>query len=172
MAAVVAYGTMTPGSSTTPSTTQAQFRVRCNSNQGYNVTATLLSFNVTPASPADGGKTIMASDVGLGITSVDTSASSVTKPRVDTVAAGFNYNPGSVTATNGIAPYTGIAQGQARLSDLSTAKILSGPRIASNQNKTDASNFITVTMTFGALREYFTPASFTAVVWLTISNGQ
>ena len=169
---IVAHGTLTPGSSNIPSTTQVQFRIRCNSNQGYKVIATLNSFTVTAMSPEEGGRTITSSDIGVGITFVDTSTSGILTPRTDTVAYGFDYNPGSVAAPNGIAPYVGAASGQATLSDLNSTKILNGPRIATNENSSGTTNFITVTMTFGLLREYFTPATFTAVVGLSISNGQ
>jgi len=168
---VVAFGTLTPGSSNTPSTQQFQFRIRSNSNSGYHVSATLLAFNVVPIDPAQGGVTVSSSDVGIGITFVDTSASSVIAPRLDTVAGGFNYDPGSVTAVNGIGPYKGMALGQAVLADLTGTRILSGPRIAANENASGTTNFITVTMKLGLLREYFTPASFAAVIGLTISNG-
>jgi hypothetical protein len=172
LSTVTAYGTLTPGSSNTPSTTTFQFRIRSNSNTGYNVRATLNSFNVTPASPASGGVTISASDIGVAITSVDTSRPGVNTPRTDTIANGLNYNPGSVTAANGIAPYRGIANGQATLANLANTKILNGPRIAANENANGNNNYITVTMTLGLLREYFTPASFSAVIGLTISDGQ
>jgi hypothetical protein len=166
-----AFGTLTPGSSNTPSTQQLQFRLRCKSNIGYHVSATLLSFTVVPIDPAQGGVTVSSSDVGIGITFVDTSASGVNTPRVDTISNGFNYDPGSVTAVNGMQPYKGIALGQATLADLTGTKILSGPRIASNENVGSSTNFITVTMKLGLLREYFTPASFNAVIGLTVSNG-
>ena len=168
---VVAFGTLTPGSSNTPSTQQFQFRIRCKSNTGYHITATLLGFNVVPIDPAQGGATVSSSDVGIGITFVDASASSVITPRLDTIAGGFSYDPGSVTAVNGLGPYKGMALGQATLSDLTGTNILSGPRIAANENASGTTNFITVTMKLGLLREYFTPASFSAVIGLTISNG-
>jgi hypothetical protein len=139
---------------------------------GYNVRASLNSFTVTPSSPASGGATISPSDIAVAITFVDTSGSGVQQPRVDTIAYGFNYNPGGVTASNGIASFTGVASGQATLADLNATKILSGPRIASSQNSSSTTNFIMVTITFGVLREYFTPASLTAVVGLTMSDGQ
>jgi hypothetical protein len=126
---------------------------------------------VVPIDPAQGGVTVSSSDVGIGITFVDTSASSVNTPRVDTISNGFNYDPGSITAVNGMQPYKGIALGQATLADLTGTKILTGPRIASNENVGSSTNFITVTMKLGLLREYFTPASFNAVIGLTISNG-
>ena len=76
-----------------------------------------------------------------------------------------------MTAVNGIGPYKGMALGQAVLADLTGTRILSGPRIAANESASGTTNFITVTMKLGLLREYFTPASFAAVIGLTISNG-
>ena len=42
---------------------------------------------------------------------VDYSGSATKDPRVDTIAAGFNYDPATVTAANGLTPYTGTAVG-------------------------------------------------------------
>lgn len=170
--AVVVYGTLTPGNSDTLTSAQVQFRIRGNSPTGYKVTAALSSFTVDATSPANGGSTATAADIGIGIIAVDTSGAMVIKPRSDTASFGFNYDPEAVTVTNGLTPYAGVAAGQATLADLGSGyKILSGPKIANAQNM-GSGNFIAVTMKLGLLRQYFTPASFTAVITLAISNGQ
>jgi hypothetical protein len=119
-----------------------------------------------------GGSTISASDIGVGITSI-TAASNVDMPRADLIAPGFAYDPAGVVATNGLTPFGGVATGQATLGDLATGrKILNGNRIAPNINNGPASvNYLTVTMKFAVLPQYFTPATFAALVTLTISNG-
>ena len=51
-------------------------------------------------------------------------------------------------------------------------KILSGNRIAPNINTGNGTtNYLTVIMKFAVVPQYFTPANFSAVVTLTISNG-
>jgi hypothetical protein len=170
LAAVLAFGTLTPGSSTTPTGTSVQFRLRDNNAAGYHLNAQLTSFTVTPTAPVAGGNTIASSDVGVGITSI-VAAGNVLTPRTDTITPGFNYNPATMSSPSGLTPYLGAASGSARLSDLAVStKILSGPKIANNQNL-NPNNFLTVTMTFGVLPQYFTPATFSAVITLTIANG-
>ena len=113
-----------------------------------------------------------AGDVGVGITSV-IAASGVDLPRADVISAGFNYDPATTPAVNGLTPFGGAASGQATLADLSVGtKILSGNRIAPNINTGGGTtNYLTVTMKFAVVPQYFTPANFSAVVTLTISNG-
>ena len=87
----------------------------------------------------------------------------------------LNYDPGSVIATNGLTPYTGIGSGKATLADIianPSIKILSGPRIASNESTSTPNNAITVTITLGLLGQFFTPATFSGTLTLTIKNGQ
>jgi hypothetical protein len=93
---------------------------------------------------------------------------------VDTIAAGFNYNPAAVSAVNGTTPYSGMASGYATLADIlanPNITILSGPRIGNNQNVNSPANCITVTITFGLLGQFFTPATLSGMLTLTIVNG-
>ena len=93
-------------------------------------------------------------------------------PRADVIFTGFNYNPGTVVGTNGLTPYTGIASGQATISDLSGGQeILNGNRIAATQSTASSTDYLQVTMTFGAVPQFFTPCTFSSVITLTISNG-
>lgn len=95
-------------------------------------------------------------------------------PRTDAITYGYNYNPGTVPAPNGLTPYQGQALGTATLNDLVASKrILYGNQIAADAKLPPPANYnyLTVTMAFGLLPQYFTPASFSAVLTLTISNG-
>jgi hypothetical protein len=172
LSASIPFGTLTPGTSSTPSSTQIQFRIRSNKNNGYKVQATA-SFAAVNTSSPDGGSTVSAADIGVGITSLALAANVLT-PRTDTITAGFNYNPATVSAVNGMTPYTGIASGRATLADILASPnitILAGPRIGNNQNVGGAGNFITVTVTFGLLGQFFTPATLSGILTLTIANG-
>jgi hypothetical protein len=152
---------------------QIQFRVRSNSLTGYKVQASA-SFSATTAAALDGGTTVDASDIGVGITSTIDGASVIT-PRNDIIATGLNYNPASISTVNGLTPYTGMGSGRATLADIIAnpgITILSGPRVATTQSVTaSGSNFITVTLTFGLLGQFFTPATLSGNLILVISNG-
>jgi hypothetical protein len=171
MGVSIPFGNLTPGTSSTPSSTQVQFRIRSNNSNGYKVQASAV-FNVITTGLADGGTTVSASDIGVGISLVN--ATGVITPRVDTIAAGFNYSPASVSAVNGLTPYAGMASGQATLADIianPNITIVSGPKIFSNQNTSNPNNFITVTVTFGLVGQFFTPSTFSGILTLTIANG-
>jgi len=126
---------------------------------------------VTATASVSGGTTIAASDVGVGISSI-VAAANDDLPRADVIFTGFNYNPGAVVAANGLTPYTGIGSGQATIGDLSTShEILHGNRISNSAGTGNPNNWLTVTMTFGAVPQFFTPCTFSSVITLTISNG-
>lgn len=174
LAAAAPFGTLTPGTSNTPQSVQVQFRLRSRRSTpsgGYRVDAQANFVPVTVA-PTAGGSTISASDIGVGITSI-IPAASVDLPRTDLVAPGFGYDPAAVLAVNGLTPFTGAVGGQATLADLNASrKILNGNRIATNINISAATtNYLTVTMKFAVVPQYFTPANFSATVTLTISDG-
>ncbi|HEX4997571.1 MAG TPA: hypothetical protein VFY29_05070 [Terriglobia bacterium] len=95
-------------------------------------------------------------------------------PRQDVIATGFDYDPATVIAVNGLTPYTGLALGQATLADLLAnpgMTILSGPKIANTQNTNSPNDLITVTITFGMVGQFFTPATVSCVLTLTIVDG-
>jgi hypothetical protein len=165
------FGTLTPGVSATPASTQVQFRLRSKNATGYRVDGQA-SFSTTLLAVTAGGATTSAADIGVGITSIGT-ASGVSLPRTDVISSGFNYDPSTVAAVNGLTPYTGAASGKATLADLAAGtKLLSGNRIAANINTGGGTtNYLTVTMKFALVPQYFTPANFSSVVTLTISNG-
>lgn len=171
LVASVGLGTLTPGSSATPVATQVQFRVRSRQAGGYRVDCQA-SFTTTAFAPVAGGTTVSASDVGVGITSV-TPASGVLLPRADVISAGFNYDPSTKSAVNGLTPFAGAASGQATLADLAAGmKILSGNKVDNNINTGGGTtNYLTITIKFAVVPQYFTPANFTSVVTVTISNG-
>jgi hypothetical protein len=172
LSAVVSF-TVTPGTSTMPIKRDVQFRVRSNNGTGYRVEVTSATFTNSAGVP-NGGATIGASAVGVGITSINTSANNVIQPRTDVIASGFNYDPSTVPGTNGLTPYGGMGSGQATLQDLVNnpgLKILNGPRIAPGEGLNN-NNFIAVTLTLALLPQYFTPDTFNAVVLLTMKDGQ
>ena len=169
LAGTVAYVSLIPGQTTAVTPGQVQFRLRSTVATGYRVDASA-TFTPTPTAPVAGGVTIAASDIGVGITSI-TLAANVYTPRTDTIPFGFDYDPTTAVASTGVTPYLGAASGQATLADLSGLRtILSGPRIAPGAGLVNP-NYLTVTMKFGLLPQYFTPCTFTATITLTISNG-
>ena len=119
----------------------------------------------------NGGDTIAAKDIGIGIISV-TRASAVITPRTDTIAAGFNYDAATTPVIDGVTPFTSAAMGRATLADLAISRtILSGPRIATSSNTSSNTNYLTVTLSLAALPQYFSPSAFSIVITLTILPG-
>ena len=164
LASVIALGSLTPGRTSAVTSGQAIFQLTGDNRNGYRLDASV-SFLPGAAASVNGGNTIAASDIGVGITSI-VAQPGVIQPRSDTILAGFNYNPATVTAIDGLTPYSGAASGKATLADLLTSKrILAGNRIGTG------SSYLTVTMTFGLLPQYFSPCSFSAIVTMTISTG-
>src|SRR5581483_5440775 len=103
IAAALPFGTLTPGVSATPASTQVQFRLRSKNATGYRVDGQA-SFAATLLAAAAGGTTTSASDIGVGITAIGF-ASGVSVPRNDVISSGFNYDPSTVAAVNGLTPY-------------------------------------------------------------------
>jgi len=170
LVAVLAMGTLTPANTSTLKTGQVQFRLRNKNGGGYRLDAVAV-FTPGAAATVNGGDTIAATDIGVGITSIDSTASLVDQPRTDVILAGFSYDPTTVSVINGLTPYTNAAGGKATLADLLTSKkILSGNRIDSTATLGNP-NYLLITMKFGFLPQYFSPSSFSAVITLTISNG-
>jgi hypothetical protein len=172
LSASLPFGNLTPGNTTTPASTQVQFRVRSNNDNGYRILVSAV-FNATPTGLVQGGTTVSASDIGVGIASVIPGNATRT-PRVDTVAAGFNYDPATVVAANGLTPYSGVGSGQATVADIvanPNMTILSGPKIANNQGINNQNNFLTVTITFGLVGQFFTPSTLSGILTVTLVDG-
>src|SRR5687767_2188746 len=170
LGAVLALGSLIPGKTSTVTPGTVQFRIRNSHDTGYHVTASAM-VTVNNTSPTSGGDGLSGSDIGIGIASV-VPAQNARLPRADVIAAGFNYDPTTVPAVDGLTPYRGVANGTATLSDLVGGRtILTGNKIFANTNVNNPFNWLTVTMKIGVLPQYFTPCSFSAVVTLTISNG-
>src|SRR5262245_49105888 len=91
LATTVAFGTLTPGTSSTPTSAQVQFRLRSRQAGGYRVDGQA-TFTTTLNAAAAGGTTVSASDIGIGITSI-VPAAGADLPRADVISAGFNYDP-------------------------------------------------------------------------------
>ncbi len=181
LSATLLFGVLTPGSSNTPDSTTVQFRVRDSNAAGYNVQVTAATFTPTLTASVDGGSTIAASDIGVGIISVTPAPgfNGIT-PRSDSITSGFDYDPATVNGTDGLTPYGGLGGSPARatLQDLISApnvKVLSGNQIHTDQSVSGGNagkNYLTVTIRLGLLRQYFTPATFYGSITLQISNGR
>jgi len=172
LSANIPFGNLTPGTSTTPASTQVQFRIRSNNSTGYKILVSAV-FNVTPTALVQGGNTVSASDIGVGISSI-IPGNATSSPRGDTIAVGFNYDPATVAATNGMTPYTGAALGLATLADIvanPNMTLLSGPKVANNQGINNQNNFLTVTITFGLVGQFFTPSTLSGILNVRLVDG-
>lgn len=160
---------LTPARTNTPITTTISFLLRDRSvaprDPGYRLDAVLASFTAPPASEA--GISISAADIGVGITSVQAGPNALA-PRNDVVAPLFDYDPGAIVATNGLTPYTG----RGTLASLAfSTRMLSGSTIGEDVKLDTPGNFVTATMKFGLLPQYWSPGPFSATILLTISKG-
>jgi len=180
LTATLAFGTLTAGTSNTPDSQTLQFRIRCSSPAGYQLRVTSATFTPTANGPTEGGATISASDVGIGIVSITPAPNfNGITPRNDLIETGFAYDPAAIQATNGLTPYGGLSGSPARatVQDLISdpnVRLLAGSRIHANQSANGAnaaSNYLTVTMRVAVLRQYFTPATFSGTITLRVSPG-
>jgi hypothetical protein len=165
LSVVVPLGTLTPALSGTPVVSTVKLRLRDNDNQGYRLVVTSATFSATPTQAVAGGTTIGASDIGVGISSV-TYGSGVNMPRTDTIATGFNYNPATISAVNGLSPFSGAASGRANVQDMvgnPDMILMSGPRI-DNSATMGSTDYIEITLAFAVVPQYFTPATLSLVV--------
>jgi hypothetical protein len=127
---------------------------------GYEVTA-VSNFVFTPTASAAGGKTIAASDVGVGITAI----SSTSGPNsAMTISAGFDYDPATVNGTNGSSPYTGAVNGRATLSDLLPGRIVL--KIIPAGLLTGGTAALSLTVKMAAQPQFLTPGGFSGTVTL------
>src|SRR5688572_23369777 len=55
LSATLAFGTLTPGTSTVPASQTVQFRIRSSNLTGYNIQVISANFTPTPTAPLDGG---------------------------------------------------------------------------------------------------------------------
>ena len=164
--------TITPGLSNAPISRRVRFRIRSGQVLGYALNASATT-SFVPSSPTDGGQTVSARDIGVGVTGMDTTGMLVMQPRLDKVSAGFDYDPGAVTATNGLTPYTGMNSGQATLADIvnnPNITLLQGPMIAPGEQLLP-DNHIVVTLTFAIVPQHFTPGTFTINLTLNLNPG-
>ena len=167
----IPFGTLTPGTSTTPSTVEVRFRIRSKHNSGYVLRASA-SFAATPTSVQAGGATVAASDIGIGL--AVSPAQGVILPRSDQVSPGFAYNPGAVLALNGESPYGGRLMGQATLNDIVASpglSVLSGPKIANTDNGNASGDYLTVIVTLGLVRQFTTPCTLSGTLTFTLERA-
>jgi len=168
LSATVVLGTLAPatGSALTSGTTQ----IRLRSNKAYNLNAQVSALGFTGAGAADGGSSLALLDFGFGISSIDDTGANVANHSGHTVVALFNYDPRTISVTNGLTPY--VAGTHGTLNDIaSNTQILSGPRISTLGNISTDNNFVLATLVVATLPQYFTPnASFSATITLTIAS--
>ena len=181
LTATLPFGTLTAGTSNTPANVTLQFRIRDKNSAGYNVQVTSATFTPTTTAPVDGGSTITASDIGVGIVSVTPSpAFNGVTPRNDVITSGFAFDPGTITGTNGLTPYGGLSGSPARatVQDLISTpniKILTGNQIHTTSENASGGNapknYLTVTMRLAVIRQYFTPATFSGTITVKLFDG-
>lgn len=162
------FGPLVPGQAGAPATVQVPFRVplaQAMLASGFKVLATS-TFVFTPSAPSDGGKSITASSVGLGITGV---SSTLASQGAFTVARGFDYDPVAAQATGKSKAFAGAAYGQATLADLVTSReVLRAARVSGGKAPTGGTDLI-VNFKIAVPSQFFTPGSFSGTITLIVS---
>jgi hypothetical protein len=113
--------------------------------------------SVMSSAPAEGGRTIDAGDIGIGVTAISPDGNA-------RIAPGFAYDPSTVRSERGRNPYSGAAAGRATLDDLRT------PRAIVLGIGGDRERPVTLTLTLGILPRFFTPGAFTITVTVTAQD--
>jgi hypothetical protein len=169
LSATVILGTLNPATGGTLSTGSTQIRLR--SNKAYKLSAATTSLSFTSAGSNDGGDPLALTDFGFGISSIDATGANVANSSGHTIVSLYDYDPRTVSVTNGLTPFVPSTNGT--LNDIagSGAQILSGPRISALGNISTDNNFILVTLAVATLPQYFTPnQGFSTTVTLTIAS--
>jgi hypothetical protein len=169
LSATIILGTLNPATGSTLASGTTQIRLR--SNKAYKLSAQATALSFTSPGGNDNGDPIALSDFGFGISSIDATGANVANSTGHNVVTLFDYDPRTLTVTNGLTPY--VASTNGTLNDIagSGAQILSGPRISALGNISTDNNFILVTLAVATLPQYFTPnAGFTTTVTLTIAS--
>jgi len=157
VAQTIQFGPLVQGPAGMPPSISLPFRLPVSSAvaaAGYRITA-YSTFVFTPRVSVAGGKTLAASDIGVGIINV------ISPPGTGSAAivGGFDYDPGAVTR-----PYAGATAGQATLADVSSGRDIMQVGKVSKASQGDLS----VTVKIAVPMQYFTPGSFTGSMTLAV----
>jgi hypothetical protein len=158
----VSFGSLSPTALGAPRTVVLPVRLSVPSTAAreYRVRA-VATFVFTPATPTQQGRTLTASDIGVGIASVSPAGRAGSSER-HRIAAGFDYDPAVVNRADGVIPYQGATVGRATLADL-----LAGREILRGEKRGD----LVLTIKLGVLSQFVTPGTFSGTIMLAVSDG-
>jgi hypothetical protein len=126
---------------------------------GYGLSASA-SFRFVPAAPDRGGRSITASDIGIGIAGIASAAGLVNAPHI---AAGFEQDPSANRGNS----RGGLANGQPTLADLLSAREILRMDKSSQASIPDGGTDLQITLKVALPSKYFTPGSFSANLTVT-----
>jgi hypothetical protein len=131
---------------------------------GYQIRA-VASLAFTPAGLEEGGKSMTASDIGVGITSVSSALGA--NPHM-TIASGFDYDPANVDRKNGSSPFSGAAAGRATLTDLLAGREVLRVEKMSGSKGLGGTAGLDLTLKLAMVPQFFTPGGFSGTIILTV----
>jgi len=131
--------------------------------RGFGVSV-LSDFSFTPASPAAGGKTMTASDIGIGIIDVSWAPG---LSGSTTIAAGFGYDP-AVSGNNRFGPLGQSNGARATLADLSSPREVVRVEKIPVKAAPHASAELRLTLKLAAWGQYLTPGTFSGTITLVV----
>jgi hypothetical protein len=153
--------------------TDASTILRLRSNKAYKVMAAA-SAPGAPSGTPDGGDTMLLKDIGFGITAIGNNGTgNLATGQTNTIATNQDYTGGNwppAVPADGLTPFGAVANKGSLNEVASSTQILSGSRISKRGNVVTTDNYITITLGFAVLPQYFTPdTGFTTNVTLTMS---
>ena len=159
------FGSLVPTGFGAPAIVSLPFRLsipKAMAARGYRLNASS-NFVFSPSRPADGGKSLSASDVGVGIAGI---ASTLGANADIAVSEGFDYDPAVARRANGSSHYAGAAAGRANLADLLAGRdILRVGKIPPGILKEEPVD-LTLTVTLAVQSEFLTPGGFSGTITL------
>ncbi|HUQ90223.1 MAG TPA: hypothetical protein VM120_01000 [Bryobacteraceae bacterium] len=163
------FGSLVPLGLGAPSIVAVPFRLSIPSAlavRGYRLTA-VSNFVFSPSRPADGGKSIAASDIGVGLAGI-----TLTGANTDlAVTPGFDYDPAAVRGANGSSHYAGAAAGRANLADLMPGRdILRVGRIPAGSVRGTAD--LNLTLKLVVQPQFLTPGGFSGMITLVAAESR
>jgi len=173
----VALGSLDVSNLTPAMKTDASTVLRLRSNKTYKVLAIA---TVPPAANGtpQGGDDMMLKDIGFGITAIGNNGvgniAGGAGRTADTIATNHDYTganwPPAVPG-DGLTPFGGTAHLGSLHQIEADTQILNGLRISKRGNVVTTDNYITITLGFAVLPQYFTPeTNFSTNVTLTMST--
>lgn len=158
-------GILVPGRSGVPNAVEVAVTLSIPmafTEKGFGVKA-LATGSFALAGRPSGGKTLAASDFGIGVVRAYSTPAAGIK-----VTPGFDYDPAQVGDHQGSNPFTGLTGGRGTVDDLSSGREVLRVEKLSTQDKPQSTMDLTVVVKLASRPQYSSPGAFTGSIVLTV----